>query len=738
MVSNLDVNLYDDSQLHIMEQALVPFAVFRFSNGKVTALAVSQGFVDLFGFLNKGEAYESLNRNIFNHIFSEDAPVLAASIRRFRNEGGFLDIVYRCIIRGETRTIHAQGRHILENQDEKIAALWYADEGVYVDGKASLTAESIQASVQENNVYQATNYDFLTGLPSMTHFFRLATTGRETLRANGKETAILFIDLNGMKHYNHRYGFAEGDRMIRLFGELLTKFFGKMNCSRFGQDHFAAFTAAEGLEGTLKELFLESRKLDVKKQVSIRVGIYLDPKDELVDPSTACDRAKMACDVDKNQFESHFRYFNGAMLERMERQQYILDNLSRAIGEGWIQVYFQPIIRSANGRVSDEEALARWIDPERGFLSPADFIPILEDAKLIYLLDLHILELVLDKLKKQEASGLYVVPQSINLSRTDFDSCDIVSEIVKRVDAAGIDRSRINIEITESVVGSDFEFMKKQIQRFQELGFPVWMDDFGSGYSSLDVLQSVHFDLIKLDMRFMQRFEESRECRIILTELIKLGSALGIDTITEGVETKEQADFLREVGCTKLQGYYFTKPISLENIMERYRTGTAIGFENPEESGYYEAVGRLNLHDVSSVIVEGSESFNWNLNSFPMAVFETRGEETVISRFNKSFSDFAKHCFHKNEVTEKMDLMDLGVQPDSAYLKALRQCIESGGYAVTDDPLPTGFVVHSYTRRVAVNPIDGTIASAGVVLGVTNEQTKGKELHVGVSRMDGE
>ncbi len=179
-------------------------------------------------------------------------------------------------------------------------------------------------------------------------------------------------------------------------------------------------------------------------------------------------------------------------------------------------------------------------------------------------LDLFVTEQVLEKMKKQGEAGLYVVSESVNLSRADFTSCDIVEEIRRRVDAAGLSRDKINIEVTESVIGSDFEFMKSQIERFRSLGFRVWMDDFGSGYSTLDVLQSIRFDLIKFDMRFMKEFNTSEKSRIMLTELIRMAISLGVDTVCEGVETKEQADFLREIGCTMMQGYYFCRPISLE------------------------------------------------------------------------------------------------------------------------------------------------------------------------------
>ena len=175
-------------------------------------------------------------------------------------------------------------------------------------------------------------------------------------------------------------------------------------------------------------------------------------------------------------------------------------------------------------------------------------------------MDLYILDRVLEKIRQRQEAGLKVVPQSINLSRSDFETCDIVEEIRKRVDAAGVSRSLITVEITESLIGSDFEFMRDQINRFRSHGFAVWMDDFGSGYSSLDVLQSIEFDLIKFDMSFLRKLDEGDKCGIILTELMRLAGRLNLETVCEGVEKEEQVRFLREINCSKLQGYYFGKP----------------------------------------------------------------------------------------------------------------------------------------------------------------------------------
>jgi EAL domain-containing protein (putative c-di-GMP-specific phosphodiesterase class I) len=180
----------------------------------------------------------------------------------------------------------------------------------------------------------------------------------------------------------------------------------------------------------------------------------------------------MACTALSGRYETAVKYYSQNLSEDAGKRQYIIENIDRAIKEEWIQIYIQPIIRAVNERVCDVEALARWVDPVKGVLSPADFITALEDAGLIYKLDLYMVDQVLNAIKAWEESGFRAVPHSINLSRSDFDSCDIVEEIRKRVDGAGVNRSLITIEITESVIGSDMQFMKEQVERFQKLGFP--------------------------------------------------------------------------------------------------------------------------------------------------------------------------------------------------------------------------------------------------------------------------
>ena len=573
------------------------------------------------------------------------------------------------------------------------------------------------------------NTDELTGLPSVSRFYERADSTAARILEEGARPALLFFNLNGMKDFNRQYGLEEGDRLLCAAADIIARHFGKENCCRMGQDHFVAVTRSENLDARLKAVFKDFTSANSGRTLPVRVGVYED-RLKLVDASTACDHAKYTCDMLRGSFVSDYRRFDDSMLTGIESYRYVVNNLDRALEERWIKVFFQPIVRAASGRVCDEEALSRWVDPDRGLISPGDFIPILENARLIYRLDLYVLDQILLKLQEQQAEGLYLVPQSLNISRIDFESCDIVDEICRRIDAAGIPRDKLTVELTESAVGQDFEFMKAQVQRLQELGFKVWMDDFGSGYSSLDVLQDIHFDLIKLDMRFMHRFDEGPENRIIVTELVKMALALGVETVCEGVETREQAEFLREVGCTKLQGYYFCRPIPMEQILERYRKGVAIGFENPDEAEYFAAIGRINLYDLTAVSNDSSEKIANFFDTLPMAVVECDAEVFRTTRANNAYRSFALRNFHIADLTAPRRFDSLSGGPDSPFADAVQRCREEGMRLFFDGTLPNGSVVHSMARHVAQNPVTGITAVAVAILGISEPSGKASDTDI--------
>ncbi len=252
-------------------------------------------------------------------------------------------------------------------------------------------------------------------------------------------------------------------------------------------------------------------------------------------------------------------------------EQHVVNRIDEAIANDWIKVYYQPVIRTLTGELCGFESLARWIDPEYGFLSPAQFITSLEEAELIYKLDIFMIEKVCSDIHDRLSSDLEMVPVSINFSRLDFLTCDMLEIVENAVNKYDVPRDYIHIEITESMMITDGDFMEGVIEGFRDHGFAVWMDDFGSGYSSLNLLKDFNVDVIKLDMSFLSSMNV--KSKAILKSLITMAKDIGIKTLAEGVETEEEKDFLHEIGCGRLQGYFYGKPMPLEeafsNISEK-------------------------------------------------------------------------------------------------------------------------------------------------------------------------
>ena len=716
---------FTDTELRFLEKQPAPLAVYQYVDRHVYTLALSDGFLRLFGYTDKAEAYRLSNQNPLINTHPDDVGRVGDAVHRFAIDGGRYEVIFRAKMyhseREDCRIIHGIGEHIYTDTGVRLAYVWFTDEGEFTgdDTQAATLNKVFNHALHEESFLKANYYDNLTGLPNMTFFFSLAEEGKAAITAKGGQAVFLYIDLDGMKGYNDNYGFAEGDRLLKAFAQILDNTFGNENCCHISADHFAVYTEEAGLEDVLHRIFAKAQKLNEGNSLLVRVGIYPDSIED-VPASTACDRAKIACDSIPKSDASDFKVYSNRMRYEIKKRRYILSHLDRAIAEKWIQVYYQPIVRAVSGKVCNEEALARWIDPVEGFLSPADFIPILENAGLIYKLDLFVLEQVLEKIKTLEKADLYIVPQSINLSRSDFDACDMVEEIRRRVDDSGISHDRLTIEITESIIGSDFEFMRTQVERFRSLGFPVWMDDFGSGYSSLDVLQSIRFDLIKFNMSFMRKLDEGESSKIILTQLMKMATSVGVDTICEGVETLEQVRFLQAIGCSKLQGFYYLKPVPFGEILERYRKGIQIGFEDPDETCYYDAMGRINLYDLSFLASMDENILQNTFDTIPMGIIEVNeaGDRVKFVRSNQSFHDYLlrKAGFAPGENNTGFDVPMTETGP--VFMKLIEEFRIGKDRIFIEEQIDDGSVVHSFARQIFTNPVTHSSAVAVAILSV--------------------
>ncbi len=642
---------------------MIPLGIYQFIDKRVVTLVLSEGFCKMFGYEDRAQAYHDMDHNMYKDAHPDDVARIADAAVRFATEDGEYDAIYRsrCMTTDGYMVVHAKGKHVMTNTGVRLAYVWYLDEGPYNEGpEKSGMSHTLDNAIHEDSFLRANLYDHLTGLPNMTYFFERAEIARDAYIRDGSVPVYLYMDLCGMKFFNTKNGFAEGDKLLREFSRLINSTFSNENSCRIGADHFAAFTTEDGLEDKLKDFLAECELMNGGNNLSVHIGIYSNSMG-FVPVSTACDRAKIACDAIKSTFASRFNYYRSELTENDEKRRYILKNIDNAIVDGWVTVYYQPIIKVSTGRVCGEEALARWIDPELGLLAPEEFVPYLEDSGQIYKLDLYVLEQILEKMRSQSEAGYNIVPHSINLSRSDFDNCDVVEEVRLRVDASGIDRKMINIEITESTISSEFEFMREQVKRFQSLGFQVWMDDFGSGYSSLNMLQTIRFNLIKFDMSFIRSIEEGDGGKLLMAELMRMANNLGVDTVCEGVEKEEQLEFLKKIGCSKIQGFYFSTPIPLEEVLERFRTGRQIEYEYTDELGQGVAESTSDVLPISlnanainhkaaiythiaQALARGyTDLYYVNMDSDELIEFHTDDEHGVLSEVRQS-ADFFEGC----------------------------------------------------------------------------------------------
>ncbi len=268
---------------------------------------------------------------------------------------------------------------------------------------------------------------------------------------------------------------------------------------------------------------------------------------------------------------------------------HVTENIERAIQNGWIRVYYQPVIRSLTEQLCGAESLARWIDPELGFLAPDKFIGALEESGQIHKLDMFMVEQVCSDISDRLKQGLPAVPVSVNVSRLDFEAVDMLGEIEGLVLKYDIPRDYLHIEVTESMIVSDKNLMTKIIEDFRDAGYEVWMDDFGSGYSSLNVLKDYSFDTLKLDMLFLSNFND--KSKAIMTSAITMAKDIDMMTLAEGVETREQVDFLKGIGCDKLQGYFYGKPLPIDEFFEHI-INSNIEIEERRWRHYYDVASR--------------------------------------------------------------------------------------------------------------------------------------------------
>ena len=423
----------------------------------------------------------------------------------------------------------------------------------------------------EKEKYLAT-HDTLTGLYNKNYF---AHKTSEILNENpDKEWLLICSNIKDFKLVNDLFGLEKGNEVLKMEADLLKAQCGEGSVyGRTGGDKFAICIP--------KEEFKEQDFMDAIQTMGhafnndlyhlhIYVGVY-EITDRNEEVSIMCDKANLAIKTLGENYDKSIAYYSDTIFHDTVAEKQLVGDFDKALAEKQFCMYLQPQVTS-EGKLLGAEALVRWQHPKRGLIFPGDFIEVFEKTGLIYRLDRFVWELAVQKLAQWQKDGRDDLYISVNISTKDFYYMDVYETITSLVETYKIIPSTLKLEITETAIMTGTAGELEMIERFRKSGFQVEIDDFGSGYSSFNTLKDMDVDVLKIDMGFLRttRPERLERSMSIINTIISLTKTLGLSVITEGVETKEQIDKLTQMGCGIYQGYYFSKPIPVDQFEDTY------------------------------------------------------------------------------------------------------------------------------------------------------------------------
>ncbi|MBP5751075.1 MAG: EAL domain-containing protein [Firmicutes bacterium] len=422
---------------------------------------------------------------------------------------------------------------------------------------------------EDKDIILNTERDPLTSLFNREFFYRYVE--QYDMHHEGQKMDAVSLDINHFRMLNELYGRDFGDKVLSTVGNRVRELMAERGgiAGRMDADVFLLYYPSgedyEELQKSLCRGMLEGRE---SSRVKIRLGVYPEVSRD-VEIVRRFDRAKQASDAIRGSYTCFVSYYDNSMREKELMEESLIAGLDAAVEEKQFKIFYQPkyditgdvpVLRSA-------EALVRWQHPVHGMVSPGVFIPLFEDKGLIQKVDRFVWKEAAEQMRRWKEKYGFVLPMSVNVSRIDVYAPDFVENFENLMEANGLDPKDYYLEITESAYTEDSVQLLSVVQELREKGFSVEMDDFGSGYSSLNMISMLPIDAIKLDMNFIRgmRSKESKNTRIIEL-MIDIAQYLDIPVIAEGVETKEQVELLRQLGCTVVQGYYFSKPVTADEF----------------------------------------------------------------------------------------------------------------------------------------------------------------------------
>ena len=551
----------------------LPLVIDQFIDGKVVPLLVSDGFCRLVE-LDRDAAMKWFAGGQFERLHPDDVGNVAHVSDDFAHHRSGYNVFFRARHGDGYHYIHAVGEWMTMPDSTELALLTYTD--------VSESSKAVAILTEKYNLFRQDEFysDPVTGLPNVNYIIRFGDERVHALRSAGKQPALVYFDVNAMQSYNNQYGFKKGDELLRLIAAVLQETFPDSLIVRGVEDHIILINVPESRTQLCEKIEQANRRIR-REAYGNTTGVVAGICEMTGDMRCveAMDHTRHAVRRIGPNLNRVWRFWSPDADEQYWNELYIVEHHEQALNNNWFRVYYQGIAETETGLGAAFEALARWVDPVRGTISPADFIPTLQKYHLLYKLDLYIFEQVCREIGIRHENGLPLVPVSVNFARQDFDHVDMVAELNRIVGSYEISRYGIGkdyfiIEITEQDMATAPERFYEQLAALRSCGFRIWLDDFGSAYSSLNVFSKMDVDLIKFDMDLVRNLDrKSNANREILKAITGICRKLGIHTLAEGVETEEQKEFLVRIGCELSQGYLYHRPEPLEQILYKRQNG---------------------------------------------------------------------------------------------------------------------------------------------------------------------
>ena len=547
------------------------------------------------------------------------------------------------------------------------------------DGKAQLycfVTDITKEKQYEDELRESAYRDPLTGLYNRSAFY--INTRKRLDEEKNTDYAVIRLNVGGFKLINDIMGRQVGDRLLLAIGDSIRKVAPKRAIfARYHADNFVILASAADIDPNTFHDALEQEIKSVnvvKHDVPIYIGIY-SIEDRELPVDVMCDRAGIACQSINGSYGINYAYYDERMRQAMVEEQEIRDEARRAIDNCEFVVFYQPVYGIKAKRFVSAEALVRWNHPTKGMIPPGKFIPVFERNGFIAELDVYVLEQVCKYHLKRRENGLEPFPISVNISRMSLYNPQLFDTITDLADRNNVEPKYFRIEITETAYNDNPAQLLETVNKLRAKGFPVLMDDFGSGYSSLNTLKDIPIDLLKLDMKFMQGFETSERVKTIVTSVARMSRWLNIPMLAEGVETKEQYMFLKSIGCSYIQGYYFSRPTP-----EREFTETVSNSDG--NSADYILQPAETSEEINGMI-DGSSFASHLLDDIfdGYAIYEVNRNRMDIIRINEGYTRVTG--FDSDDVTAE-DYSILNKFHDEDKIKVTKACTEafSGGHGV--------------------------------------------------------